>query len=220
MTTLRGTLGSSWWSDRASAHAERSALPLVVTRGDDAKVPSLGMTDGTLVERSLAGDARAFTELVDRHAAACLRFAARMLGDRSDAEDATQEAFIRAHRALARYDGRSPFRTWLFAILINRCRTLMMQRSRRERRFVVDDEVLARSAVDGDRQSIELREEIDRALRLLPAEQREAFLLRHVEQLNYEEMVVITGAGISALKMRVKRACERLQSLLAEGVSR
>ena len=86
-------------------------------------------------------------------------------------------------------------------------------------RHVVDDEALARSAVDGDRQSIELREEIDWALRLLPAEQREAFLLRHVEQLNYEEMVVITGAGTSALKMRVKRACERLQSLLAEGVS-
>jgi len=194
-------------------------MHLVVTRSDDAKVPSLGMTDGTLVERSLAGDARAFTELVDRHAAACLRFATRMLGDRSDAEDATQEAFVRAHRALARYDDRSPFRTWLFAILINRCRTLMTQRSRRERRIVVDDEMLARSAVDGDRQSIELREEIDWALRLLPTEQREAFLLRHVEQLNYEEMVVITGAGTSALKMRVKRACERLQSLLAEGVS-
>lgn len=177
------------------------------------------MTDGALVERSLAGDSRAFTELVDRHASACLRFATRMLGDRLDAEDATQEAFVRAHRALARYDDRSPFRTWLFAILINRCRTLMTQRLRRERRIVVDDEMLARSSVEGDRQSIELREEIDWALRLLPAEQREAFLLRHVEQLNYEEMVVITGAGTSALKMRVKRACERLQSLLAEGVS-
>ena len=175
------------------------------------------MTDGALVERSLAGDPRAFTELVDRHAAACLRFATRMLGDRSDAEDATQDAFLRAHRSLARYDDRSPFRTWLFAILINRCRTLMTQRLRRERRIVVDDEILARSSVDSDRPSAELREEIEWALSLLAAEQREAFLLRHVEQLNYEEMGIVTGAGTSALKMRVKRACERLQSLLAEG---
>jgi RNA polymerase sigma-70 factor (ECF subfamily) len=60
------------------------------------------------------------------------------------------------------------------------------------------------------------REEIERALAVLHEDQREAFLLKHVEDLSYEEMAEITGAGISALKMRVKRACERLRELLEE----
>jgi RNA polymerase sigma-70 factor (ECF subfamily) len=63
------------------------------------------------------------------------------------------------------------------------------------------------------------REEIERALSLLDAEQREAFLLKHVEGLSYEEMAELTGAGVSALKMRVKRACDRLRGLLQEAYS-
>ncbi len=175
------------------------------------------MTDAELVRSTLDGDTRAFTELVDRHAPACLRYAARMLGDRADAEDAAQESFLRAHRALAAYDAGLPFRTWLFAILINRCRTLMGQRVRRERRVVADADALAVSFVADDGRAYELRDEIEWAMAALPAEQREAFLLRHVEELSYEEMSKATGAGVSALKMRVKRACERLKILLEEG---
>ena len=66
-------------------------------------------------------------------------------------------------------------------------------------------------------EALELRDEIERALAALSAEQREAFLLHHVEGLSYEEMVEATGAGVSALKMRVKRASERLKVLLDEG---
>ena len=191
-----------------------------VTDGGDGKVPLVGMTDGALVRRTLDGDSRAFTELVDRHAAACLRFATRMLGERSDAEDAAQETFLRAFKALAHYDERLPFRTWLFSILINRCRTVLSQRMRRERRVVFDNEALERSSVEAAQDAMELREELNRAIATLPPEQREAFLLRHVEDLSYEEIMSVTGAGMSALKMRVKRACERLQQLLADGVRR
>jgi len=175
------------------------------------------MTDAELVRCALDGDARAFTTLVDRHAAACLRFATRMLGERADAEDAAQQAFLRAYKALASYEERTPFRSWLFAILVNRCRTALVQRARRERRIVLDEEQVGSVRVEHDAVSHELREEIEWALRSLRAEQREAFLLRHVEQLSYEEMAVVTGAGVSALKMRVKRACERLQVLLRDG---
>jgi RNA polymerase sigma-70 factor (ECF subfamily) len=175
------------------------------------------MTDGELVRSSLDGDARAFTELVDRHAAACLRYATRMLGERSDAEDVAQESFLRAHRALASYDSRLPFRTWLFAILINRCRTAMARRARRQRRVFADDLALENATIDDVRQAADLRGEIDWAVSQLAEEQREAFLLRHVEELSYEEIAAATGAGISALKMRVKRACERLRTLLGEG---
>lgn len=180
----------------------------------DAGVSPLGTSDAALVRRTLDGDARAFALLVDRHAPACLRYATRMLGERADAEEATQEALLRAHDALHGYDDRMAFRTWLFAILINRCRTALRQRTRRERRFVHDRDALARSTIDGDASAIDLRQDIERALAALSADQREAFLLRHVEQLGYEEIAAATGAGVSASKMRVKRACERLKLLL------
>ena len=181
-----------------------------------ARVDVDSMTDATLVRRVLDGDPRAFTILVDRHLQPCLRFATRMLGGRHDAEDVTQEALLRAYRALATYDPAGSFRTWLFAILVNRCRTSLLQRSRYVRRVVTDEDAM-HSAVSGDdAAATELRIEIERALALLEPDQREAFLLKHVEQLGYDEMAAVTGAGVSALKMRVKRACERLQELLGE----
>ena len=174
------------------------------------------MTDDLLVRRALEGDPRAFTALVDRHSPACLRFATRMLGDAEDAEDAVQEAFVRAYRALAGYESRETFRAWLFAILVNRCRTAAFRRGRRRRRFVHDATALDAAFVEPDAASSETRLDLALALEALEAAQREAFLLKHVEQLSYEEMSAATGVGVSALKMRVKRACERLQRLLRE----
>lgn len=181
-----------------------------------ARVDGDSMTDATLVRRVLDGDSRAFTILVDRHLQPCLRFATRMLGGRHDAEDATQEALLRAYRALATYDPTSSFRTWLFAILVNRCRTSLLQKTRYLRRVITDDDAMTSAVSGDDAAATELRIEIERALAQLDPDQREAFLLKHVEQLGYEEMSVVTGAGVSALKMRVKRACERLQALLGE----
>ncbi|HET7458821.1 MAG TPA: RNA polymerase sigma factor [Gemmatimonadaceae bacterium] len=174
------------------------------------------MTDAMLVRRVLDGDPGAFTTLVDRHAAACLRFATRMLGNREDAEDATQETLLRAYRSLGRYEERDVFRTWLFSILVNRCRTAAAQRSRRERRFVSGDAAIDAATVPAEAEAVEMRAEVARAVAALEPDQREAFLLKHVEQLSYEEMAAVTGAGVSALKMRVKRACERMHVLLTE----
>jgi RNA polymerase sigma-70 factor, ECF subfamily len=174
------------------------------------------MTDATCVRAALDGDPSAFAMLVDRHAPTCLRFASRMLGSREDAEDATQETFVRAHRALARYDDSMSFRTWLMSILINRCRTALLARARRTARVVLDEAAVERAHVEPGANDAELRDAIERALAQLDPAQREAFLLKHVELLSYEEMAAMTGAGISALKMRVQRACDRLQILLRE----
>jgi RNA polymerase sigma-70 factor (ECF subfamily) len=174
------------------------------------------MTDALLVRRVLDGDAQAFTTLVDRHLQPCLRFATRMLGSRHDAEDATQDALLRAYRALGTYDPAASFRTWLFAILVNRCRTALLQRSRYVRRVVTDEHAMEGAIAGDGAAASELRIEIERALAQLEPEQREAFLLKHVEQLGYDAMSAATGVGVSALKMRVKRACERLQDLLGE----
>lgn len=192
----------------------------------DAVAPSEGTTlymreahvvsDADLVRRILAGDVASFTVLVDRHASACLRFATRMLGTREDAEDATQETLMRAYRALGSFDDRMSFRTWLFSILVNRCRTAMLRRTRRERRIQSNGSEIERASVESTASMLELQVELTRALDALPAELREAFLLKHVEQLEYEEMAAITGRGVSALKMRVQRACARLRRDLSE----
>jgi RNA polymerase sigma-70 factor (ECF subfamily) len=82
---------------------------------------------------------------------------------------------------------------------------------------VVRAETDVEYAASGDEaRAFEFRDEIAWALAALPEDQREAFLLKHVEDLSYDEMVVVTGAGASALRMRVKRACGRLQVLLDE----
>lgn len=177
---------------------------------------AVDITDAELARRATAGDAASFATLVDRHAPACLRFATRMLDSPEDAEEATQDAFWRAHRAIHRFDDRANFRTWLMSILINRCRTMLLHRRRRAARIVLDDDAVRRAVAPVSGSDAELRGAIQRALVRLDVGQREAFLLKHVELLSYDEMSAITGLGISALKMRVQRACDRLQALLEE----
>jgi RNA polymerase sigma-70 factor (ECF subfamily) len=174
------------------------------------------MTDAELVQRSRAGDARAFGVLVGRHHAACWRFAVHMLGDRTDAEEVVQDAFWRAYRALERYDERDQFRGWLFRILTNLCRNALTSRGRRTRRFVHDELAMASAPAPAPYRRLGVEDgALQRALRQLDPLQREAVLLKYAEGLEYGEMVALTGVGESALKMRVKRGAERLRALLA-----
>ncbi len=172
--------------------------------------------DAEIVAKVLAGDTAAYATLVARYRAQFGRYAVRMLGTREDAEEALQDAFLRAYRSLAKCDDPERFGSWLFRILANRCRTAGTRRGRRDKTFVRDEVALMDAAQQHPAEREAWREEIDRALMMLEPEQREAFLLKHVEDLGYEEMAEITGVGVSALKMRVKRACERLRVLLQE----
>jgi RNA polymerase sigma-70 factor, ECF subfamily len=168
--------------------------------------------DSELVAAVLRGDLDAFAALVYRYRETHFRYAVRMLGDRGDAEDVLQSVWMRAYRNLANCREPKRFGAWVYQIVVNECRTFLSRRAHRERRFAepsVLERLEAKPAGDG-----ELREEIQRALDALPDEQREAFVLKHVEQLEYDEMAELTGAGVSALKMRVKRATGRLQDLL------
>ena len=172
--------------------------------------------DGAIVRRVLAGDTDAYRVLVGRHQDRFARFAFRMLGNREDAEEALQDAFVRAYRALGQCADPDRFDNWCFRILANRCRTRGARRSRYEATFLPADPALefvaAPPSTNG--KGPEEAEEVYRALGSLDAPSREAFLLKYVEELTYEEMAEITGDGVSALKMRVKRACDRLRQLL------
>src|SRR5438105_421247 len=106
-------------------------------------IPKVGTSDGELVRRVLAGDTGAYAALVARYRDRLGRYAVHMLGDRQDAEEALQDAFVRAHRSLARCDDPERFGAWLYGILVNRCRTTGGRAARRARLFVRDDAALS-----------------------------------------------------------------------------
>lgn len=179
-----------------------------------------GMTragDAELVRRVLEGDADAFAGLVGRYREPLGRYATRMLGNRADAEDALQETFVRAYRSLGRCTDPDRFGAWVFGILVNRCRTAGAQRARRDRLIVFDDGAVTRAgSADDPIERRDLLDTVQRALGRLAPLLREAFLLKFVEEMSYEEMSQVTGASVPALKMRVSRARSDLRSLLAE----
>lgn len=188
-----------------------SASSLARTRDEQRGVDERSL----IIRAAKAGDVRAFATLVDMYYARCLRFALHMLFDRFDAEEAVQDTFVRIYRALPKYREDASFEPWLFRILANRCRTAGAN-GRRRAEFVRYGEVPEHPSGANHDLALAWREEIELALAALPVEQREAFLMRHVEDLSYDEMSLVTGDGISALKMRVKRACDTLRVVLTE----
>ena len=173
------------------------------------------MSDRVIIQRVLDGDAEAFSGLVDRHYARCARIAVRIVGNREDAEEAIQDAFLRAFKALGDYEDRERFSAWLTRILVNQCRTVLARTKRRDALFAELDPRRLEFTV-----AAELDEgtwpELEDVLERLPADQREAIVLKYADDLTYEEMSRITGAGESALKMRIQRAFARLRAMLQE----
>lgn len=174
-----------------------------------------GHSDGDLVRAALAGSEVAFGELVRRYQDILYRHAERMTGRGDDAEDIVQSAFIKAYAKLRRCRDPEKVGAWLFRIGANACKDFL--KSRRRRDLSLDD-IPQMSGEEGDPERSLNRTlvvgEIERALRRLPLEQREAFLLKHVEGRSYTEMADMLGASVPALKMRVHRAREELQVLL------
>jgi len=175
-------------------------------------------SDGRLLERVRAGDQGAYALLVDRYQDRLGRYAVRMLGNQADAEEALQDTFVRAYRSLANCTRPEGFGPWVFGILVNRCRTYAARRIRADGVIVTNDDAVGRAAVQHSEERDAIRDAIGWALGQLPADQREAFLLKHVEDLSYDSMEEVTGVRAASLRMRVFRAREELRKLLAETV--
>ena len=172
-------------------------------------------TDETLIARLGRGDPAALAELMDKHGPALMRFATHFLRSASDADEVLQDVFLRAERAIRKGSRPDRLDAWLFRITVNRCRS----RRRRWWPFVsgpAADRAIERATTSPTDESFAWREEIGAALATLSAPLREAFLLKHVQGLEYREMTTVTGASIPALKMRVARACEQLRQQLKE----
>ena len=190
---------------------------------DPLVILSVPLSDAAIARRVLAGDTEAYALLVERYYQRCARYAARVIGNREDAVVAVQDTHVRAFRSLHRYEERGQFASWLFRILTNQCRSAVARVARRERKFpdlYADDALQVEVERNGDGETLAIHgssgDRLAAALGQLPRDQREALALRFGESLTYEDMSVITGAGVSALKMRVSRATARLRALLTE----
>lgn len=174
------------------------------------------LTDEQIVDAVLAGYTDAFAVLVSRYTARYARLAVRMLGNREDGEEALQDAFVRAYRALDKRDRKSAFGPWFHSILMNQCRTTASRRANRQKLLVHDEAALERAVAEEGTPGPAAGSEIEIAVRKLDPSQREVFLMKYVEDMSYDEIAEVTGVGVSALKMRVKRTADRLRELMAE----
>jgi len=171
--------------------------------------------DKALIALVLDGDTEQFAELVRRYQVSLYRYAVSMVGDHDTAADMVQDALVRAFTNLAACRDRDRFRLWLFRTLRNRCFDYL--KDPRRRQVALDDAPPVPDTSEPPSARVErasLRNELRQALDRLPAVQREAFLMHHVEEMSYEEMSVVLEASVSALKMRVMRAREALAAQL------
>jgi len=165
---------------------------------------------GSLHDDAPAGDEEAFEALIGPLVEPALRLAYSMLGDRMEAEDATQEAITRAWRKLGQLRSGMPVRPWFLAIVVNQCRNV-----RRTRWYRL---VRTKPIVPPDRHGEPAVENIDlaRAISRLPDRDRQALFLHFYLDLPIEEVAVALGISPAAAKGRIYRACHRLRPSLLE----
>lgn len=183
-----------------------------------------------LVERCRLGDGQAFARLVNLHEGMVYSLAVRLLGDREEARDLSQEVFLQVYRMLHRFEGRSSLRTWIYRIVVNQCRNRQRwwRRRRRDRSFGLEDLTPADEARlatqegdgDGPYERIERSERAGRvqeALLRLSFDHRAILLLREVEGLPCEEVGRTLGLPEGTVKSRLSRAREALRRSLLDG---
>jgi len=189
----------------------RKGEPSSVRSGGPVAPPDHALADAAAIDAVLAGDTQRFAELVGRYQRGLYRYAVAIVLDREAAADMVQDALVRAYTHLHECRDRTRFRAWLFQTLRYRCLDYLKEAGRRNVPLdnagaLVDPAAGPSAIVERER----LRVGIEQALAALPPAQREAFMLRYVEGVSYEEMAGLLDASVSALKMRVLRARETL----------
>ena len=178
-------------------------------------------SDVHLVARSLAQDQEAFGQLIDRHAAAIVNLGYRMVGNRTEAEDLAQETFLAAYKSLSTFRADSKFSTWLYRIATNKCKDWLRFKRPGQGQYDLDADESLDLYVTEDRtpevllSRQQVAQELEQAIQRLPPLYREAFVLKHVDGLSYEEMEDILGVSGDTLKMRVYKGRVQLSRELS-----
>jgi len=182
-------------------------------------------SDAMLVERTVAGDQKAFELLVIKYQRRIQRLIGRMVRDVDLVEDIAQETFIRAYRALAQFRGEAQFYTWLYRIAVNTAKKALMDLKRNptvsENAYKSDDddetsrvenELTSSETPEAVLASKEIAEIINAAMQDLPEELREAITLREIEGLSYEEISQAMNCPIGTVRSRIFRAREAISA--------
>lgn len=191
--------------------------------------------DQALVERVQAGDKQAYGLLVAKYQRKLLRLVSRLVRDPAEAEDVTQEAFIKAYRALPGFRGESAFYTWLYRIGVNAAKNWLVANGRREPTSTGLDNEEAEDYGESDLlqdvdtperllMSKQIGDTVNAAMEKLPEELRTAITLREVDGLSYEEIAQVMDCPIGTVRSRIFRAreaiAEKLRPLLDTGPER
>ncbi len=184
---------------------------------------SSGDSDALLVERTVAGDQKAFELLVIKYERRVQRLIGRMVRDVDLVEDIAQETFIRAYRALAQFRGDAQFYTWLYRIAVNTAKKFLMDLKRNptvsENSFKtadddetspVENELTSPETPEAVLASKEIAEMVNSAMDALPEELRQAITLREIEGLTYEEIADAMNCPIGTVRSRIFRAREAI----------
>ena len=184
--------------------------------------PPVDLDDRALAARALAGHQDAYAVLMRRHRDAVWRLARGHVGDADEALDITQESFVAAFTALARYDGTRPFRVWIARIALNKCRD--WARRRAVRRFFafarpLDDALFVADLAQNPEESLQSGAElahINAAIAALPANLKDVLLLRTIEGMSQAETADVLGVTEKAVETRLYRARAKLTESLRD----
>ena len=166
--------------------------------------------DENIVERCKAGDSGAFRQLYDEYGQMMLRTALRMLGNRQDAEDAVQSAFIKLYHSISRFEGRSALSTYLFRILMNCCYDRLAKAKQMRLAPIETHE----PAVESDPTE---RLTLETAIDALPPKMKACFTLFAVEGLKQEEIAAIMDLSLGGVKSNIFHAKRKLRESLKSG---
>jgi len=169
-----------------------------------------------LLERAISGDVSAFEQIVLRYERRVFSLTWRLLGRPEDAQDASQEVFLRAFRYLHRFDPRRPFEPWLIRMTVNVCHDLGRKRREQPQTILDPDFVQAINDPHRDLHAEEQKQILYKALQELPEKERAAIVLRDIEGLSTAEVAEILGSSeatvrsqISTARLKIKKAVKR-----------
>ncbi|MRD55114.1 RNA polymerase sigma factor RpoE [Betaproteobacteria bacterium LSUCC0115] len=179
--------------------------------------------DQLLVDRVKSGDQQAFNLLVRKYERKVFRLISRLVRDPAEVEDVSQEAFIKAYRALPQFRGDSAFYTWLYRIAVNTAKNHLVAQGRRPiplsdtlsededgESFGREDVVADNRTPEAELLSRQIAETVNRAIEALPQDLRTAVTLREMEGLSYEEIAEAMNCPIGTVRSRIFRAREAI----------
>ena len=185
-------------------------------------------TDQQLVQRAQRGDLRAFDLLVLKYQGRIAALVSRYVSDAGEVEDVTQEAFIKAYRALGKFRGDSAFYTWLYRIAANAAKNHLVAKGRRPEAYATIEDaegfdeggMLSESASpEALAMGGELAEVVESALKALPDELKAALMLREFDGLSYDDIADVLGCPVGTVRSRIFRAREAVDQRVKEQIS-